>query len=155
MEVNDDVVRNFEKENTDNAYDCDMVEIEIQENVQKDDDCEQEQIAETSWADVENVNTENKLTSEKVPNQERTVPNPDVIAVFCTATLENCPDYQVNEYYCQSIRWFLGSEQHLKENIISSELHHVATRFFRNNLYTNTLSIVVYVRTARLWESPC
>ena len=103
---------------------------------------------------MENVNTENELIREKVPNQERTVPNHDVIAAFCTATLKNCPDYQVNEDYCQSIRRFLGSEQHLKENIISSELHHLATRSFRNNLYTHTLSIVVYVRTARLWESP-
>ena len=30
----------------------------------------------------------------------------------------------------------------------------MATRSFRNNVYTHTLSIVVYVRTARLWESP-
>ena len=106
---------------------------------------------------MENVNTENvdnELSSEKGPTQERTVPIPDVIPVFCIATLENCPDYKVNEDYCQSIRRFLGSEHHLIENISSSEIQHVATRSFRNNVYTHTLSIVVYVRTARLWESP-
>ena len=62
------------------------------------------------------------------PSHKRNVSYPDVIAGFCTATLENCPDHQLNENHCQTIQ-----------------------RFFRNNLYTHTLSIVVYVR---LWESP-
>ena len=39
----------------------DMVEIEILENVQKEGDGEREQMPETGWTHVENVNTENKL----------------------------------------------------------------------------------------------
>ena len=34
---------------------------------------------------------------------------PDVIAVFCTATVENCPDFQLNEEYGDSIRRFILS----------------------------------------------
>ena len=78
----------------------------------------------------------------------------DVIPVHCIATVENCPDATLNEDYGDSIRRFLGSEQHLTQNIASTELHYVSSRSFRNNIFTHTVSVIMYVKTAKLWESP-
>ena len=76
----------------------------------------------------------------------------DVVPVYCTATVGNCPDSVLTDDYYQSIRRFLVSEEHLMQNISSAELQYVSCS--RNNLHTHTISIVMYVRTARLWESP-
>ena len=78
----------------------------------------------------------------------------NVVAVYCTATLENCPDSQLNEDYSQSIRRFLLSEQHLERNIQSTELQYLSSRSFRGNLYTHLVSVILYVKTVTLWESP-
>ena len=129
---------------------CEIVEVEAVGKVQENDD---EQNAEKVGA--ENTDEETCVTTSGMTvSQERPLPIPDVIPVFCIATLENCPDSQLNDDYCQSIRRFLGSEQHLVQNISSSELQYVETRSQRNNLYSHTMSIVMYVRTARLWENP-
>ena len=79
---------------------------------------------------------------------------PDVIPVYCVATLENCPDANLDDEYGQSIRRFLLSEQHLVQNISSVHLEHLSSRSFRNDSHTHTVSVTMYVRTLRLWESP-
>ena len=79
---------------------------------------------------------------------------PDVIPVYCIATLENCPDANLDDEYGQSIRRFLLSEQHLVQNISSVDLEHLSSRSFRNDSHTHTVSVTMYVRTLRLWESP-
>ena len=79
---------------------------------------------------------------------------PDVIPVYCTATLDNCPDEVLSQEYGQSLRRFIHSEQHLKENVVSSDITHMSTRSLRNNKFVHTVSIIMHVRTARLWESP-
>ena len=81
-------------------------------------------------------------------------PIPELVPVYCVATLENCPDGVVNSEYGDSIRRFLGSEQHLAQNIASADLKHETCRLLRNNLYVHTVSVVLQVRSARLWESP-
>ena len=42
---------------------------------------------------------------------------PDKIRVYCTATIDNCPDDIINSEYGDSIRRFLQSEHHLKDNV--------------------------------------
>ena len=79
---------------------------------------------------------------------------PDIISVHCIATLENCPDCTLNEDYGTSIRRFLASEKHIAKNIISTKLQYVSCRLFRNNVYTYTVSIIMIMKMARLWESP-
>ena len=81
-------------------------------------------------------------------------PVADVVPVYCTATVENCPDAELTEEYGHSIRRLIVNEQHLVQNIISTELHYVSSRSFRNNLHTHTVSVILYVKTARLWENP-
>ena len=140
----------------------------VQENETHNENDKHEDDAENT---VEDVNIEN---AEKVPdihvqrenfvvenNDEETRPVsqqataiPDVIPVHCIATIENCPDATLNKDYSESIRRFLGSEQHLSQNIVSAELSYVSSRSFRNNIYTHTVSVVMYVKTARLWENP-
>ena len=107
---------------------------------------------------AENEEDENEKESNRADKvtvcQEGPISTPEIIPVFCTASLENCPDSTLNEEYGESIRRFLASEQHLAENICSADLQHVTSKTCRNNLFTHTLSIVMHVRTVRLWESP-
>ena len=81
-------------------------------------------------------------------------PLPEMIKVYCTATLENCPDSVLSQEYGDSIRRFLGSEPHLQQNIASADMQILSSRSFRNNKYTHTVSMILMVRTARLWENP-
>ena len=157
-------------ENVNIGNDKENKDVEAEEAIQEnenDNDIHEDDAENT----VEDVNIEN---AEKVPdihvqrenfvvenNDEETRPVsqqvtaiPDVIPVHCIATIENCPDATLNEDYSESIRRFLGSEQHLSQNIVSAELSYVSSRSFRNNIYTHTVSVVMYVKTARLWENP-
>ena len=72
--------------------------------------------------------------------------------MYGTATLENCPDAELNSDYGDSIRRFLSSEQHL--DISSVDLKHLSSRSFRNNTHTHTVAVTLQVKTGRLWESP-
>ena len=100
---------------------------------------------------VNEVGNENSVIVE---NSDNGVKCPDIIPVYCIATLENCPDSSLNEEYGESIRRFLLSEQHLVQNISSVDLQHLSSRSFRNNSHTHTVSVTIHVRTTRLWESP-
>ena len=141
---------NEAEQNDENTNECENAEVKTVEGVQENND----------ERNVETVNSNIPdeapcvATSEMTVSQEKPVPVPDIIPVFCIANLEDCPDSQLNDEYCQSIRRFIGSEQHLVNNISSSELQYVESRSQSNNLYTHTVSIVMYVRTARLWENP-
>ena len=79
---------------------------------------------------------------------------PEVITVYGTAILENCPDAELNSDYGDSIRRFLSSEQHLVQNVSSVDLKHLSSRSFRNNTHTHTVAVTLHVKTGRLWESP-
>ena len=87
-------------------------------------------------------------------SQEVSAAAPGLIPVHCIATVENCPDSILNEDYGDSIRRFITSEPHLAQNIVSADLQHVSSRSFRHNIFTHTVSIVMYVKTVRLWENP-
>ena len=83
--------QNEEKTTTENIYNCEIVEVEAVEKVQENDD---EQNAEKVGA--ENTDEETCVTTSGMTvSQERPLPIPDVIPVFCIATLENCPDSQL------------------------------------------------------------
>ena len=75
-----------------------------------------------------------------------------VIPVYCTATLENCPDEILNNEYGESIRRFLSSEPHLIQNISSVDPQHLSSRSLRNNTHIHTVSVTMYVRTIRLCQ---
>ena len=79
---------------------------------------------------------------------------PDKIQVYCTATIDNCPDDIINNEYGNSIRRFIQSEHHLRDNVTISEMKHLSTRSLGESKYLHTVSIVLDVKTARLWESP-
>ena len=79
---------------------------------------------------------------------------PSVIPVYAIATLENCPDAELNNEYGESIKRFLFSETHLVQNISSVDLQHLSSRSFRNDTHTHTVSVTMHVSTLRLWESP-
>ena len=125
-------------------------------NVENNDKIEKQVVAEKEILEEVNVDEEDPSTTNdqrSVSQQFSTVVTLDVIAVFCLATVENCPDSQLNDDYGQSIRSFLASEQHLEQNIMNTELQYLSSRSFRNSLFTHTVSVKMYVRTARLWES--
>ena len=94
------------------------------------------------------------IEEKNVDDEALAAPCPDVIAVYAIATLENCPDAQLDDDYGASIRRFLTSEQHLDQNVASVDLHHLSSRSFRNNTHTHIVSVTMNVKTARLWENP-
>ena len=168
-----------ETQNNENAEEASVKENEIKQSDEKTSECENSVVIEAGAAEVsekddiientvaENMVNENKkerengneelcvaAASSETICQDIPLAAPEEIPVYCIATVENCPDSVVTEDYYQSIRRFLGSEQHLVQNISSAELQYISSRSFRNNLYTHTVSIVVHVRTARLWETP-
>lgn len=89
-----------------------------------------------------------------VVHVEPSVTEPEVVPVFALAVLENCPDEVLTEEYGNSLRRFLSSEDHLARNIAESNFKHESTRSFRNGHFTHTVSMVIYVKTSGLWESP-
>ena len=153
---------NENEENDDEVEECEQVIVEAEKVIQEKETPEllAEKADEKENATGEFV-TENKVDENvtKTGDEEsieaaNSAPIPEIIPVYCSATLENCPDSHLNEEYGESIKRFLVSEQHLEQNISSAELQYVSSKSCRNNLYSHTVSIVVYVRTARLWESP-
>ena len=77
-----------------------------------------------------------------------------MVTVYCTATLENCPGRMWNAEYDDSIRRFLHSEYHLQENVLSGDIKHLSTRSCRKNTFEHTMSVILSVKTTRLWENP-
>ena len=125
------------------------------EKIYDENNVEMKEIIEDELVDKDPSRADVVSQEEERPiSQQPSNKTPDVIPVFCMATVENCPDSQLNEDYGNSIRRFLASEQHLEQNIVSTELQYMSSRSFRNNLHTHTVSIVLNVKTARLWESP-
>ena len=78
----------------------------------------------------------------------------DVIKVYAIATIDNCPDQDLNEEYGDSLRRFVHCEHHLKENITSIEVQHLSTRSQQCNKFVHTISVIMHVKTSRLWECP-
>ena len=142
------------------------VEVEAEEIEAEEVEAERVQVKEVEAEEVETEDAEeeypkttivNEVGNENsifVENSDNGVKGPDIIPVYCIATLENCPDSGLNEEYGESIRRFLLSEQHLVQNISSVDLQHLSSRSFRNNSHMHTVSVTIYVRTTRLWESP-
>ena len=172
-----DTNTNAEEASTDRVIDTESANVRKENDIKENEnlEVEAEEASEENVDDIANVaedeNIENTEKIEETPEQRNDievekddeaathVPQqvnvvPDLIPVHCIATVENCPDATLNKDYGDSIRRFLGSEQHLAQNIASTELQYVSSRSFRNNIFTHTVSVVIYVKTARLWESP-
>ena len=79
---------------------------------------------------------------------------PPIVPVFGIAAFENCPDECLTDDYLISLKKFLGSEQHLSQNITSVEFSPPSSRCFRTGYFTHTMAIVLHVKTDRLWETP-
>ena len=166
-DIAQDIVNGKSEENKDNEKEITEVEaeeaFEDSDHDKHDDDAENEskdeQIENTEKANEISGERENTLETEnddekidRVVQQAKAIP--DVIPVYSIATIENCPDEKLNEDYAESIKRFFASEQHLTQNIISTELKYLTGRSFRNNIHTHTVSVVLHVNTTRLWESP-
>ena len=96
--------------------------IDVVENAAEVENIENSE--KTCEAHVQRDNIEVKNDDEVIENtvsHQTSTANatPDVIPVYCIATIENCPDSELNKDYGDSIRQFLASEQHLAQNIIS------------------------------------
>ena len=175
--VTSDIDKNDVRKSKQNSNNDNIVTEAAVEAIQETDTIQEELIAENAAEknDIENVeeltnkdeaSLKNKEideeNDEKEPCtvtvcQEKTCPQEpieDVVPVYCTATIENCPDSHLSDEYGHSIRRFIANEQHLVQNIVSAELQYLSSRSFRNNLHTHTVSVIMHVKTARLWESP-
>ena len=71
--------------------------------------------------------------------------------VHATIVIENCPT-EICDY--KEIYDLVIKDQHLRANIANVNIDHQSTRKFRSNLFTHTLSLVLTVKTAALWDSP-
>ena len=152
---------NEKQENDTKENESVNIEVEAEKAVQENEvDNQEDDVVENETVDknieVQEENIEVEKDDEEIEKtlsvQANTIP--DIIPVYCVATIENCPDANLNGDYGDSIRRFLTSEQHLAQNIVSTDLEYISCRSFRNNIYTHTVSVVIHVKTARLWESP-
>ena len=75
-------------------------------------------------------------------SQNETIAGPEEIYVYCLATIDKCPDEVLNHEYGDSLKRFLHSEHHLRENIASSELKLLSTRLDNCGKYVHTVSVV-------------
>ena len=94
--------------------------------------------------------------AEAVPAAAHPPPDqqPEVVPVHGVAVFENCPVDVLTEEYADSLKRFLTSEDHLSQNISGTEFYHQSSRSLRRGVFTHTVSVVIHVRTGRLWESP-
>ena len=110
--------------------------------------------------DKDRSNTENGALSELESNVETcsgsTVhdSHTEKVAVFCVATLDNCPNDVLDQEYASSIRKCLFDEQHLLDNVHSSKFDHISCRSFRNKKFVHTITIKLMVKKSRIKESP-
>ena len=144
------------EENKDNEKE--ITEVEAEEAFEDSDHDKHDDDAENESKDeqIENTEKANEISGERentleTENDDEKI---DRVAVCSIATIENCPDEKLNEDYAESIKRFFASEQHLTQNIVSTELKYLTGRSFRNNIHTHTVSVVMHVNTTRLWESP-
>ena len=71
--------------------------------------------------------------------------------VYATAVIENCQT-EICDY--KEIYDLVTKEHHMRPNIANVNIDHKSTRKFRSNLYTHTLSFMLTVKAAALWDSP-
>ena len=145
---------NEKQENDTKENESVNIEVEAEKAVQENEvDNQEDDVVENKTVDKNiEVEKDDEEIEKTLSVQDNTIP--DIIPVYCVATIENCPDANLNGDYGDSIRRFLTSEQHLAQNIVSTDLEYISCRSFRNNIYTHTVSVVIHVKTARLWESP-
>ena len=137
------------------------LELEAVEVLPESNEVEVSNIAEEAIEESnrnENINSNENENIQLVEAENASTaaiisPVPDFVTVYCTATLDNCPDGVLSQEYGDSIRRFLGSEPHLQQNIVSADLQHSSSRSFRGNKYTHAVFVTLMVRTERLWES--
>ena len=115
------------------------VEVLPESNEVEASDVAEEAIEENNEKEIinsnDNENTEVVVEAENASTAATIVsPVPDIVPVYCTATLENCPDGVLSQDYGDSIRRFLFSEQHLQQNTASSHFQHSSCRSFRSNI---------------------
>ena len=71
--------------------------------------------------------------------------------VHATAVIENSPDENCDY---QEIYNLVVKEHHMRNNIVDIKMNHESSRKFRSNLFTHTVSMILTVKTATLWDSP-
>ena len=64
---------------------------------------------------------------------------------------ENSRCKDLSQDAVQSLKRFILSEDHLVENI-DYDFKSIASRLVRQNKYTHTIPVKIYVRTKNLWE---
>ena len=128
-------------------------EVEAEEIATEEVEAEEETPDTTAVVSVNELEKESNENNVIIDNSEvlendkiEGVKCPDMIPVYCIATLENCPDANLDEEYGESIRRFLLSEQHLVQNVSSVDLQHLSSRSFRNNSHTHTVSVTMQTR---------
>ena len=71
--------------------------------------------------------------------------------VHATAVIERSP---AGDCDYQEIYDLIVKENHMRNNITNISINHESTREFRSNLFTHTVSLMMTVKTAALWDSP-
>ena len=71
--------------------------------------------------------------------------------VHATAVIERSPTRDCDY---QEIYDLIVKENHMRNNITNISINHESTREFRSNLFTHTVSLMMTVKTAALWDSP-
>ena len=121
----------FIKKDKNEDVNNDLEEIEAVEVLPEINEVEASYVAEEAMEENDekeildsNDNENTQLVEAELTSSTAAIvsPVPDIVPVYCTATLENCPDGVLSQEYGDSIRRFLVSESHLQQNIASADL---------------------------------
>ena len=97
------------------------------------------------------VSAANAFTTTQAAPASLPTSSTQSVPVYCTATLENCPDKELTQDYADSLRRYFASEDHLCPDILSAVFNHVSTRKLRGR-FVHTVEVVLHVKIGRLWE---
>ena len=68
----------------------------------------------------------------------------------CIASLENCPNEELNKEYADSMRRCLFSEKLVLDTVFSSKFEPVSTRAFRHDKFVHTVLVTLNVKKSWL-----
>ena len=77
---------------------------------------------------------------------------PAVVQIRAIGVFDDSPDSDLGTDAIASMLKLIKHKEHLEHNVEKVEWKHLSSREFRANRFKHTVEVVIYVKTANLWE---
>ena len=99
---------------------------------------------------VASMNNADKVTEDTTEEASENIP--PVVQIHATAVFDDSPDGALESDAIGSLFKLVKHKEHLEKNIENIEWKHLSTREFRATRFKHTADVILYVKTANLWE---